>query len=65
MLIQISDISQAGMIIAVVIVVLIILVSIQFTLNQILKELRDIRKNVAYKDYLSDKYSDRFGGGKK
>lgn len=56
MLLQISDISQAGIIFALIIIMFIILISIQFTLSQILKELREIRKNVVYKDYLSDRY---------
>ena len=55
-LIQISDISQAGILIAAAVIFLVILVSIQFTLNQILKEVRDIRKNVAYRDYYQDTY---------
>ncbi|MBR2735827.1 MAG: hypothetical protein IKD86_00795 [Firmicutes bacterium] len=47
--------SQSGMTVMVIVILLMILVSIQFTLNQILRELREIKK----KSDLRDPYNDR------
>ncbi len=42
--------SQQGLSAVIIAIVLLILISIQFTLNQILKELREIRKRSAFRD---------------
>ncbi len=44
------ELSQTGMAVVVVVILLLILVSIQFTLNQILRELREIKKKVDIRD---------------
>lgn len=42
--------SVTGVAVVVIVIVILILVSIQFTLNQILRELREIRKKVERRD---------------
>lgn len=51
MLIEFSD---TGIIVVVVVILLLILVSIQFTLNQILRELREIKKKTDLRDSYRD-----------
>ncbi len=51
--------SQTGMTVMVVVILLLILVSIQFTLNQILRELREIKKKTDLRDPYIDRTSYR------
>ncbi len=51
---MIMNYSWTGMIIVVTVIVLLILVSIQFTLNQILRELREIRKKKDRNEFYGD-----------
>ena len=46
--------SLIGTFAVVIVIVILIMVSIQFTLNQILRELREIRKKVDQKDSFRD-----------
>ena len=46
--------SLTGIAVVVTFIVILILISIQFTLNQILRELREIRKRVDWKDTYRD-----------
>ncbi len=54
---MIASYSATGIAFVVIVIVLLILVSIQFTLNQILREIREIRKKTDRRDQDSYKGS--------
>ena len=56
-----SGFSPEGMAVVVVVIVILILVSIQFTLNQILRELREVRKKMDLREPFGRQSSYRRG----
>lgn len=54
---MLTGFSSTGIIFVIIVIVFMILVSIQFTLNQILKELRELRKELQLEKWYSSENS--------